>query len=92
MKTYRGSGRFLDLGTSWRRVVSSMSLLLPPPPQLGTHWVGGWVDPRVGLDNMGNLKFLILLGLEVRLLGRPASRHTDYATATHEYFNKRKEM
>jgi hypothetical protein len=30
-----------------------------------THWIGGWVGPRTGLDNMEKRKFLTLLGLEL---------------------------
>jgi hypothetical protein len=45
-----------------------------------THWIGGWVDPRAGLDNLEKRKFSNLLGLELRPLGRQpvASRYTDY--------------
>jgi hypothetical protein len=35
----------------------------------GTHTIGGWVGPRVGLDDVEKRKFLILLGLELRFLG-----------------------
>jgi hypothetical protein len=50
-----GSGgidpHFLDLGTSWRWVVSFTPL---PHYSQGTasstHWVGGWLGPRVGLN------------------------------------------
>jgi hypothetical protein len=38
----------------------------------GTHWIGGWVDYRTSLDDMEKRKFLTLLGLELRPLGRPA--------------------
>jgi hypothetical protein len=24
----------------------------------GAHWIGGWVDPRTGLEDMENRKFL----------------------------------
>jgi hypothetical protein len=41
----------------------------------GTHWIGGWVDPRADLDDVGKWKFLPPLVLELRPLGRPA----DYA-------------
>jgi hypothetical protein len=46
----------------------------------GTHRIGGWVDPRAGLDDLKR-EFFTLLGLELRPLGRPpvASRYTDYA-------------
>jgi hypothetical protein len=38
----------------------------------GTHWIGGWVDPRAGLDYMEKSKFFTLPGLELQLtLGRP---------------------
>jgi hypothetical protein len=30
----------------------------------GTYWLGGSVDPRVGLDDMEKRKFLTLLGLK----------------------------
>jgi hypothetical protein len=38
----------------------------------GTHWIGGWVDLRAGVDDVEKRKFLILLGLEFRPIGRPA--------------------
>jgi hypothetical protein len=38
----------------------------------GTHWIGGWVNPRSGLDDVEKRKFLTLLGLELRSLARPA--------------------
>jgi hypothetical protein len=38
----------------------------------GTHWIGGWVDLRAGLDDVEKRKFLTLPGLELRPLGRPA--------------------
>jgi hypothetical protein len=38
----------------------------------GTHWIGGWVDPRACLDDVENRKFLTIPGLELRPLRRPA--------------------
>jgi hypothetical protein len=38
----------------------------------GTHWIGGWLDSRAGLDDVEKGKFLTLPGLELRALGRPA--------------------
>jgi hypothetical protein len=49
---------------------------LPPgkePP--GTRWIGSWVGPRSGLDDVEKRKYLILPGLELRPLGRLARRH-----------------
>jgi hypothetical protein len=31
----------------------------------GTHWIGVWVDPRTGLDDLEKRKFLTLPGLEL---------------------------
>jgi hypothetical protein len=41
--------------------------------------IGGWVDPTGGLDDVEKIKFLTLPGLELRTLGRTASRYTDWA-------------
>jgi hypothetical protein len=37
----------------------------------GTRWIGSWMDPRAGLDEMEKWKFLTPQGLELRPLGRP---------------------
>jgi hypothetical protein len=66
----RGSGcidpRFLDLKTSWRGVVSFTPPVTLPPKETGpsSHWIGGWVVPKAGLDDMRKWKFFIPLGLE----------------------------
>jgi hypothetical protein len=31
----------------------------------GTNWIGGWVDPKADLDDMGKRNFLPPLGLEL---------------------------
>jgi hypothetical protein len=38
----------------------------------GTHWIGIWVVPRAGVDDVEKRKFLTLPVLELRPLGRPA--------------------
>jgi hypothetical protein len=43
-----------------------------------TNWIGGWVGPRAGLDDVEKRKFLTLPGLELRPPGRPASRQLLY--------------
>jgi hypothetical protein len=53
--------RLLDLGN-----------FTPGERAPGTHWIGGWVGPRAGLDDVEKGKFLTLPGLELRPLGRPA--------------------
>jgi hypothetical protein len=44
----------------------------------GTHWIGGWVDPRADVDDMEKSKFLPQPGLELRPLGRPARSQSLY--------------
>jgi hypothetical protein len=44
----------------------------------GTHWIGDWVDPRAGLDDMEKRKLLTSPGLKHRLLGRPARSQSLY--------------
>jgi hypothetical protein len=43
-----------------------------------THWIGGWVGPRDGLDDVEKRKFLTLLGLELRPVGSPARSQSLY--------------
>jgi hypothetical protein len=43
----------------------------PPGKVSGTHYAGGWVGPRAGLDDAEKKQFLTIPGLELRLLGRP---------------------
>jgi hypothetical protein len=70
---------FLDLGTSWRWVVSfTPRPLYPRERALGIHCIGGWVDPRAGLDHMEKWKFLTPPGLEPRPLSRPARSQSLY--------------
>jgi hypothetical protein len=42
----------------------------------GTHWIGGWVGPSVGLDDLEKRQFLTLPGLELRPLGHLARRQS----------------
>jgi hypothetical protein len=70
---------FLDLGTSWRWVVSfTPRPLNPRGKKPGTLWIWGWVSPRVGLDDMENWKFLLPSELERRPLGRTARSQSLY--------------
>jgi hypothetical protein len=52
---------------------------LPPGERApGTHWIGCWVDPRVGLDDVKKRKFLTLPGLELRTPDRSARSQSLY--------------
>jgi hypothetical protein len=46
-----------------------------PPVPIG---IGGWVDPTTGLDDVEKRIFLILPGLELRPLRRPARSQSLY--------------
>jgi hypothetical protein len=60
MKTYGDwchSSNILGLGTRWRSLVSFTPRPLSPSEiAAGTHWTGGWVGPRTGLDNVEKRK------------------------------------
>jgi hypothetical protein len=43
----------------------------------GTHWTGGWVNPRAGLNDVVKRKFLTLP--ELRTLGRSARNQSLYS-------------
>jgi hypothetical protein len=43
-----------------------------------THWVGGWMGPRTGLEDVVRRKLSPLPGLEVRALGCPARNQSLY--------------
>jgi hypothetical protein len=44
----------------------------------GTYWIGGWVGPRAGLDDVEKRKFLTLSGLELLPFGCPARSQSLY--------------
>jgi hypothetical protein len=67
------------IGGEWS--ASRPGRFIPRGRTHGTHWTGGWVGPRAGLDYEEKRKFLTLPWLELRPLGRPAPsrRYPDYA-------------
>jgi hypothetical protein len=44
----------------------------------GTHWIGGRVGPRAGMDDAEKRRFLILPGFELRPFGRPVRNQSLY--------------
>jgi hypothetical protein len=56
----------------YRSTFSYLGRFIPGERAPGTHWIGGLVDLRAGLDDAEKRKFLTLAGLELRYLGRPA--------------------
>jgi hypothetical protein len=70
---------FLDLGNSWRWVVSfTPQTHNPRGNSPGTHWIGGWVGSRTGLVDVEKRRFSIPLGLELQSLCRPTRSQSLY--------------
>jgi hypothetical protein len=67
------------VGGEWS--ASRLGRFTPKERASGTHWIGGWVGPRAGVENVKKRIFLTLPGLELRPLRCPteASGYTDYA-------------
>jgi hypothetical protein len=65
MLEWKYSSIILDLGTTWEWSASRLGRFTPEEEAPGTHWVGGWVDPRVGLDSIEKRK-IYLPGIEPR--------------------------
>jgi hypothetical protein len=49
-----------------------------PRKSPGIHWIGGWVGPRAGLDDVENRKNFTLPGLEIRPPRLPARSYSLY--------------
>jgi hypothetical protein len=62
-------------------LASSSGRFIPGEGDHNTHWIGGWVDPRGGLDDVERRKFFTLSDIEHRPLGHQtvASRYTKCA-------------
>jgi hypothetical protein len=83
MKAYRGVDVQIHIfltsvlvGGEWS--ASRLGRFTPEERAPSTHWIGGWVGLRAGLDDMENWKFLPPPGLELRSIGRPARSQSLY--------------
>jgi hypothetical protein len=83
MKAYGGVDVLIQIfltsalvGGEWS--ASRSGHFIPCERAPGTHWIAGWVDPRAGLDDLENRKFLTLQGLELRPLRHPARSQSLY--------------
>lgn len=70
---YRAIGpRSLDLDATLRRVVRlTPGRFTLVERALGSHSIGGWVNPKTNHGGKKERKFLILSGLELRTFGLP---------------------
>jgi hypothetical protein len=69
MKTYGGVDVWIRVFLTPELVGGELSAsrsdrFTPEERAPGTHWIGGWVGPRAGLDDVENRKFLTLPRLE----------------------------
>jgi hypothetical protein len=83
MRAYGGVDVYIHIfltstlvGGEWS--ASRPGLFTPEERTPGTHWIGGWVDPRIGLDDMEEREFLTLQGLDLRPLGQSARSQSLY--------------
>jgi hypothetical protein len=84
MKAYGGMDVYIHIFLTSAQAVGESSTSRPgrltteerAPP---THWIGGWVGPRDGLDDVEERKFLTLPGLELRPLDLPARSQSSYS-------------
>jgi hypothetical protein len=78
MEAYEGVDVYIHIFLTSVLAVGEWSASRPCHFNPGTLWIGCWVGPRAGLDEMEERKFLTLSGLELRSLGRPARSQSLY--------------
>jgi hypothetical protein len=69
--------------------VSRPSRFTPGERAPGTHWLGGWMDPRACQGDLEKRKFLTLPELELRPIRRPARRQSLYRPRYPDSFKSR---
>jgi hypothetical protein len=83
-RTYEGAGgkgsySFTTSALDGVVSVTPRPRVTPRKRTSGTHWAGGWVGPRAGLDTEATGKILLPLpGIEPRPPGRPVRSQTLY--------------
>jgi hypothetical protein len=85
MKTYGGVDVRIHVFLSSELVGGEWSASRPGRFTPGTYWIGGWVGPRTGLDDVERRKILPPPGLELRTLGRPARSQWLYRLSYRPY-------
>jgi hypothetical protein len=88
MKAYRGVDVYIHVFLTSALVGGELSASRPGrftagERSPGTHWRGGWVGPRAGMDDVEKRKILPLPELELRSLGRLARSQSLYRLRHH---------
>jgi hypothetical protein len=78
MKTYRGVDVQIHVFLTSALAGGKWSASRPSLFNPGIHWIGGWVGPRAGLDDVEKRKSFTLPGLELQPFGRPARSQSLY--------------
>jgi hypothetical protein len=83
MKTYGGVDVYTHVfmtsplvGGEWS--ASRPGLFTPGEGAPGTHWIGGWMGSRAGLNDVEKRKFLTLPRLQLQPLRHPARSQSLY--------------
>jgi hypothetical protein len=64
---YSSTTTILDLGTNVSDQLHAPEALPPREIAVGTHGLGGWMDPKAGLDDVKKRIVLPVQGIETRL-------------------------
>jgi hypothetical protein len=80
MKEYGGVDVYSQIFLTPALVGGERSASHPGERTPATHWIGGWVGPRASREDVEKKESLILSGLELLLLGRPARSQSLYAS------------
>jgi hypothetical protein len=78
MKAYGGVDVDIHVFLSLVLVRGEWSASRPGERAPGANWIGDWVGPRTGLDDVEKRKILPLPGLELRSLTHPARSQSLY--------------
>jgi hypothetical protein len=60
MGEYKYSSIILDRGTKWKWSATRLGRFAAGEKAPSTHWIGGWVGPRAGLNALVNYRNMFI--------------------------------